>query len=140
MSPRDVYPEGNVMWQRAGESWADVVVQEAGEGDGELEGSQEPSTAHIPDPSITSHSRAVRRGREREMKNMKQLPLVSLARTTPAGRDGRRASVWQDTGNSQRWVRSVTPAPLQRSMGASHTVGSVWDTSRALFLRKALAG
>lgn len=32
MSPRDVYPEGNVMWQRAGESRADGFLPEVGEG------------------------------------------------------------------------------------------------------------
>lgn len=89
MSPRDVYPEGNVMWQRAGESWADAVVQEAGEGDGELEGSQEPSTAHIPDPSITSHSRAVRRERERdEESETTSFGLIS--------KDNTRRKRWQE--------------------------------------------
>lgn len=44
MSPRDVYPEGSVMWQRGGESWADRCGRPgAREGVGELEGGQEPA-------------------------------------------------------------------------------------------------
>lgn len=63
--------------------------------------------AHIPDASITSHSR------EAEMKNIRQLPLASLARTTPgpsgwqkglslAGRGELAAMGWKCTRSLRR--------------------------------------
>ena len=43
MSPGDVYPKGNAMWPGAGESQADKLIQEVGEGDGEPKVGQAPA-------------------------------------------------------------------------------------------------
>lgn len=43
MSPRDVYPKGNAVWPGAGESQADKLIQEVGEGDSEPEVGQAPA-------------------------------------------------------------------------------------------------
>lgn len=54
VSPRDGYPEGNVMRHRARESGIAIRPQEAARGSVSRKEARSTEAAHIPDPSITS--------------------------------------------------------------------------------------
>lgn len=101
MSPRDVYPEGSVMWQRGGESWADRCgrpgARRGGRGAGRRPGA---GSACVPDPAVTSPTKAVQTA-----------PLGLVSQDSAAG--SRR---WTVLGVAGHGERAATP-PLAEEHG-----------------------
>lgn len=137
MSPRDVYPEGNAMWQRVGESRADgFILEVAGEGRGTGSQGGARSTSREPAPQRSRETRT----RDNFLRPHQQGQHLNQESRGRWPEKGLGLAENEDLEQRVRALSVTTPISSREARGENSCImGRSWDTPRALFLSKVLA-